>query len=399
MLLKFAIWQFLLLSGSCIYYLVYSSITIPLFLLTGILIFNQKKSVRTKVSLKNNLLKIVPLIIYVLLNNIILHRDVTTHLYLTFIFYALATCLIISSVSFKLFREKLLKYLNILCILSIFAEIYVLLGGAPNHVTSDNFDFILYLGFFNPMPGGHLRNASIYWEPGVFQIVLISILSFSTDMFFKKREQKKLILPIICLILSNSTTGYLAMAIIVFGLTFKTKIGKKHPILLPVVYGVSASIVYLIITSPIVQEKFAEDNVSYVIRYNDNLALYQMTVEKPIIGYGMDSQTYKTRSIQLDNLSASNGWLYLSATNGLPMLAYFIILIFIGVKKMKRRVSPIFIVLALLLTQAAEYVAFFPTIFLFIYKFKDDRNFNSNSNIQFVENNSPSAGKRVNPKL
>ena len=118
---KFVIIQFLLCSGSRFYYLAFSKITIPLFLVTSGILWHMSGGSRKLIKYNFNIAFIITA--WTLLVNVFIHDDVTTNLYLTLIFYSLSTCFAISALDFYWFREKLLKYLNILCLISIIVQI------------------------------------------------------------------------------------------------------------------------------------------------------------------------------------------------------------------------------------------------------------------------------------
>lgn len=374
---KFVIIQFLLCSGSRFYYLAFSSITIPLFLVTSMLLWYMNRGRFNTIG--HNQKIAFAIIFWTLLVNILFHDDITTNLYLTLIFYCLSTCFAVSVLDFYWFREKLLKYLNFLCLISIIVQIMSILGLPSKVVSINGFTWSMTLGIFNCDWGGNITNrmASIYWEPGVFQIVLIYVLCLFSDQYSRisyiKTNMTKFILPIICLLWTQSTTGYFAFAILVLGISMSIAKAKKDKIkyILIVLFGFM--IIYYIVNSNAVQGKFdrgSESYSSYTIRYADNIALLRMSSEKPITGYGMDSKSYLKRSFQLDNMSASNGWLYNTATNGIVSTLLFIVFIWNGLKRFKGCIHPVFIFLSLFVSQCNEYIMFFPTTFMFIYKFR-----------------------------
>lgn len=374
---KFVVIQFLLCSGSRFYYLAFSNITIPLFLVTSGLLWYISGGGRNLIRYNFNIAFIITA--WTLLVNVLIHDDVTTNLYLTLIFYSLSTCFAISVLDFYWFREKLLKYLNVLCFISIIVQIMSILGLPSRVVSINGFTWTMTLGIFNCNWGGNIINrmASIYWEPGVFQIVLIYVLCLFSDQYSKmsyiRANINKFILPIICLLWTQSTVGYFAFAILVLGISMSIAKAKKDKMKYMVIVLSGFTVIYYIINSNAVQDKFdssSESYASYTIRYADNMALLKMSSEKPITGYGMDSKKYLKRSFQLDNNTASNGWLYNTATNGVVLTLLFIVFIWCGIRRFKGHIHPIFIFLSLFVSQCNEYIMFFPTIFMFIYKFR-----------------------------
>lgn len=76
---------------------------------------------------------------------------------------------------------------------------------------------LLCLGLTNVdlTPNNILRNWGPFWEPGVFQIYLnLSIIFLLLE---EKRDYKKIIVNIAAIISTFSTTGYIALALIIFG--------------------------------------------------------------------------------------------------------------------------------------------------------------------------------------
>ena len=56
--------------------------------------------------------------------------------------------------------------------------------------------------------------------------------------------------------------------------------------------------------------------------------MIQMISERPLVGYGIDSEDYDMRSLELNNRTSSNGILALCASFGLPIMFFYIITAF-----------------------------------------------------------------------
>lgn len=160
-------------------------------------------------------------------------------------------------------------------------------------------DLISGLNTINP------RNSGIFWEPGAFQGYLnlaLYFCLFQEKNGGQKEKKNKIAILIIAILSTQSTSGYLVLAMIIMMYYF-SKIRRKAVtwktiLLLILILIAGVALLY----SPVVQDKFTDNSISYSIRLNDNLSGLIAVFEKPILGLGYSSSEYTTI---LENLGIS----------------------------------------------------------------------------------------------
>ena len=235
--------------------------------------------------------------------------------------------------------------------------------------------------FFNVAWGGETsRLSSIYWEPGQFQIIILFTLCLFVDelrcISKFKYLLKKFGILFLALLMTISTTGYLAFAILILSVFFYSQVEKKKNILtylFCIVCGLFFA--FLLWNSSIVQDKLEQRNeiserTSYAIRMADNIACINITLSSPYYGYGIDTKSLKSQLFMNGSETSSNGWLYTSACLGVPYLLFLLICIYKRVKDMNPGIPIILVVIVLFVSQCNEYATFFPIMYMYIFKFK-----------------------------
>jgi O-antigen ligase len=232
-------------------------------------------------------------------------------------------------------------------------------------------------GIIDTPIGGIYKLASIFWEPGQFQIVLIYILCLFIDDILKHISSFKYLISnyslfVVCLLLTGSTTAYLTLGFLLTGiLVVGVRVKRSYKILL-IILGMLISVG--LFNSSIVQDKFAqkdsaEDN-SYNTRLLDNLAALNITLENPIFGAGVCSQKKLNYYLKTDREESSNGWLSTSASFGIPFLLIMLYLMFSNLRVIYGNKIAIVVFITLVFSQAAEAVIYFPYMWLYIFKWK-----------------------------
>ncbi len=213
------------------------------------------------------------------------------------------------------------------------------------------------------------RNRGLYWEPGVFQIIL-NIYLFLV-IFEKKEHLKKALFPILVIITTFSTTGILIMFLLISYHIMKNKLRKLN---------LKKIFISLLIAGPLLMLLFinvenklkSEVNPSAALRTYDQLMGLQIISENPIIGIGLDPTKYvkslKTIDIgpydisELDiDRGSSNGILIIGVSFGLPILFLFLYSLYQQSLFFNKRIFFLLIFLELL----SEPLIGFPLIFLF----------------------------------
>ena len=84
------------------------------------------------------------------------------------------------------------------------------------------------------------KNMGMFWEPGAFAGVLTLCLALNLNNFtyYWKKHRFKLVIVILALITSQSTTGYIVGAVILFFVLYQTKKISVYLFILPVVIAI-----------------------------------------------------------------------------------------------------------------------------------------------------------------
>lgn len=361
------------LCGAVRFFLEWGIVCIPLLLILGLLIF--LKEGNRKLNILNGLL----IIIFPLLNVLFINPNLLSNLAYSCLLLLISGVFIISSFDFYQFREMWLKWMKWLCLISIVVQILhdiniISPGG------SDIRGCLTTLYFFN-CDWGQYRLSSIYWEPGQFQIVLTYTLVMFTDELGRWEKFnlmfRKFGVLFVAFIMTNSTTGYISILLIVVAIFLYSK-KTKMSLVKKLLYLIPLSIIILImINSNTIQEKIVQSQnldsgsaTSTAIRLQDNLALIEVTKDAPFFGFGLDTKEMLERKMYYGSITSSNGWLYASAAFGLVYIILFLYVIYSRVTEMPRSIPSLMILLILFISQCNEYLIFFPYMLPFIYKFK-----------------------------
>lgn len=290
---------------------------------------------------------------------------------LGFIFQSLGSYLILNNISYKAFKRKYLKLVFLMCVYAI--PIYLLIEYeiSPFPVIEKGFFWSCmgvtvgwYSGLFH-------RFAGFYHEPGACQIILnLALILYINDIRswnLSKSEKLELLVILIGVVLTKSTGAYLTLLVIALCCFFE-KI--KSRFFLPI-FVVMSLCIYSIWASDVVQNKFYKedgDSVSLMMRQADNLAMFQMTLEEPWIGWGLGSVDHLKRSDALGNISNSNGILYMTSSVGIPWLILFLFFLLMGIYGLGfRNISLLFVLLAFLMLESNERFIECPVSYILLF--------------------------------
>lgn len=322
------------------------------------------------------------IVFFVLINQFLLQSSMVSFDFIRIIIYGIGSFFIISSVNFYSFREKLLKVLTLFLIPSIIVQILYM----SSLISSHPFEigdrvFYMSLGIFNvEWAGVDTRMSSIYWEPGQCQLVIVLVMSLFFDELVRIKNLfhlvKKYGVLFFALVMTNSTMGYLCLGYILMIIMLSNMKGQKNKLLFLLYLAVALFFSYVILQSAVVQDKFEQREevnqmTSFAIRASDNIALFNITMDSPFLGVGIGTELFDSLSDKYDNITGSNGWLWLSATCGIPFLLFYLVNIFKKIKLMNSGVNPYVILFLIVLTQANEWGVFFPILFLYMFRYAD----------------------------
>lgn len=217
------------------------------------------------------------------------------------------------------------------------------------------------------------RCAGPYWEPGAFQIVLNYALVLYFEEISKLKISRNDGLKILCvttaIIMTQSTAGFINLIILALIIIVNIKV-KKRQLFKYICAGiVLISFSGILLSSDTIQKKFFQkgyEGTSYEVRQSDNLAMLQMTYEKPFVGYGLVSNEFRHRGNTLGNITSSNGLLVITSQLGIPFFICIIIALYSSLKRYFPNKTPLFLLLILLL-QTTEVFFYFPISFLFLF--------------------------------
>ncbi len=365
----------ILLSGAVRFYLEWGAIFIPLMLISGILLYFSTED------REPNYLNAAVILLFPIVNVLFINPDLTSNFAYSCILILLSGYFIISSFGFYDFREKWLQCVKWLCIISIPIQFLHDFGIIPTGGV-DIRGNVTTLFFFN-CDWGFSRLSSIYWECGQFQIVLIYTLLMFTDELsqwdYIQPLLKKFGVILFALLMTQSTTGYVCLMLLVLGLFVFSK-NVYLSILQKILLVIPLFVVFLVIfSSNTIQEKITqsqntevEKESSTAIRLQDNLALIDIIAESPYVGFGIETSSLAKRQYLNDSITSSNGWLYTAASLGVVYVIAFFILMYARIKERPRGIPALVIFGICFLSQCNEYIVFLPYMLPFLYRFKPE---------------------------
>lgn len=318
--------------------------------------------------------------ISIIINITCFNDDTVDNLAISIIIWSIASYLIICRYNFNRFKYIYLRIIFIISFISISTFILYKLSIIHPIQTPRPEGGYYYLFLWQNF--GALthtdRLSSIFHEPGAYQIYLVfAIIFYAKELKYNlinKHEKIYLSVIVIAIIMTKSTAAYLITALLIFVIFKNSYIFRRYKLI--AIVG-SLSLFILIANSTVVKEKFDSESGSYEsydVRYNDNLAMLKMTFEKPIIGYGLGTKQWYKRSYELNNITGSNGILFMSSSLGILWLFIYIIFIVKAIKKMKLHIPTILILIIFLLLESNEAYVQVAISYLFIVQFAKERN-------------------------
>ena len=328
---------------------------------------------RGKVSKNNSLIYATVLVTAVLANRLFFNPDASGQMWLAHIFTCVSSLLFFSSYNFNIFKKCLLDVLAVILAFSIPLHLIDIAVGIPGAVTTytDPWHSERIFLFFKL----NERLQGIWGEPGVTQIFInTTFLLYIPEIRNKslsKSDLIKLVILLIALLLGISTTGFLVLAVLVAALYYSSR-KKLSTISKVVLFPVAVLILYFLIYSPAVQDKFSQDRdayTSYGNRYRDNIANLRMALDRPFTGYGMGTSAYSTASDKYENLTSSNGVFAMAARIGFWWLFLYVPFLIVCIKKYNLKVPLILSLTAILMMEFNEDFIEFPFSYLFLMNF------------------------------
>jgi len=376
--------MFVVTSGAVFYvYVLSPAISYMLLLLIGIFnkvalkVGNKDRHVRHNTSW----MYIIFVCVIALLGDLYYQHSYDDRNLMGYIVILLAAYIIISTYNFQYFRKLLTNIVFFIVLLGI--PIFTLseydLLPTTSIVTSHGDSYTMFLCYTLGWPNLFHRFSGIWHEPGACQIVLNTILWLHFKEMvtwnWEKKELIKILVITIGSIITFSTGSYLSLMLLFLSVAINLKLRTKNKVGMRMLFALTLGIaVYFIFNSDTVQNKlFREDTeeskMSTVARTADAIALWEMTKERPLLGYGLGSHAFWTTSTSLGNTANSSGLLTFSASFGMIWLLIFVITAYIRMRKLGFGKASVLLLLAVLIMQFNEKYIEYPITNIFIFSF------------------------------
>ena len=233
-----------------------------------------------------------------------------------------------SNITAESFKRKYVNIITGICVVSLVCYVLVNVLGLSLPFTGTYGDPNYYGTFYYQVKFGNImevRNSGPYGEAGMFAIAIILALAFLLFSESDKSEKgyiKKIVILVITLLSTQSGTGMICFAILLF--VFICKYGMsvntlKNPLMLLVVIFMVVGFYYAESTHGIIENKVINQGGSYGTRMEDTLTGYEIAAENFFTGTGICNdyteawvgKTTESRSNGLANFAASTGYLFL----------------------------------------------------------------------------------------
>ena len=211
-----------------------STMTIALWIVTAIAVFKYNIKIQRTI-----LYTFLILILCMLLTTILKFENIVNHA--SIVFSYLVVMLYVNRVDFLDFQDIFIKVMFCICVISLigfFAYIFLPVLYKINPVVT----YTTYSNLFIYVDTQHYtRNMGLFWEPGAFQTFVNIALLF--EILKKEINIKIIVVFIMTIITTYSTTGYLAL-ILVLGLLIIKK--GKNPKIQGAIIAIILALVILI---------------------------------------------------------------------------------------------------------------------------------------------------------
>ena len=279
------------------------------------------------------------------------------------------------SYNYKEISDYIYIVCRIVCVLgAINFVLYTFVPDMYVEMTNDNSGYFVYSisYFFNYLPHKYhfiTRNQGLFWEPGVFAVVLN--LHLFDVLIERSKNFKKAILPIFLIITTFSTSGLVLMTCIVSYWFFFI---RKMKFIYGIVIGSFFAAVFVPFLIDNTKEKVDQDSQSAAIRAYDLYMGVEIIKSYPMFGVGMNPDNYlkltKTVDIgpfDINSFDTSRGctntFISVASRLGIPLLLLFVL----GIYNQKIYKKNSLFMLVMFLALSSEPLFDLPFIFLLLY--------------------------------
>ena len=220
--------------------------------------------------------------------------------------------LVINLLSFNTFIIKYIKQIFVLSSFSLFFYFTLLvypglINFLPKLPSIDpyQYNFLIYV-YEVPRFSVFPRNMSIFYEPGVFQgLIVVAVLFLKFLNINTKKLYKYYFIFLVALLTTFSTTAYICIIGIILIKLKEFKYSKLISIVLIIIMSLAFS---LGLFNIVLQNKLQDpkSSVSSLRRFTDVQIETKMFLEKPFFGYGYDYFTVKKQ--ELDKSDSVEVW-------------------------------------------------------------------------------------------
>lgn len=379
-------WFMLMCSGTVIFNIKYNSLFIPLFVMYSVSYVVLKE--KGKLKIKTNEFVLLLAIVCFMLGSTVIHFNdgVALNGVVQKLLYLLGTWFACKAMSYKEYKYCYENLTAVLCVVAIIIQMLCILGRLPYRWTDINGRlFPLALGHCVSWRNGDFyRLSGLYIEPGMFQIVInIAIMYLIDDIGRddnkkgKRRTVLFLIIYIASVLMTMSTSGYITLIILMsIGIIrYWNRISNKQikKILFVLIPVVLSAIIYAVLHSSVIVDKFEKSNYSLLIRKNDIFAGISLIFSRPIFGYGYGTRKLSAAFSATGIANISSGLLGESISFGIVVTIILLVLVITNVKGNSKYISNVSIIIYLI-SNISEACLFFPIMLAFCFSFKLDQN-------------------------
>lgn len=185
-----------------------------------------------------------------------------------------------------------------------------------------------------------IRNSSIFWEPGMYQIFLnycVYYLLFQKK-FISFRDKINLILLSVSILSTTSTSGIMVLIILYVLKIYSTRTTSKLILILKLFSNIALTLGGILAIIYLINQK--SGSVSMIERMNDLLIPIKLFWEKPFFGWGyLNYDIYDIYTVLSNNKGNSNGIMSLLYQTGLIGVIFYSYYIMIMIKSMSNKLT------------------------------------------------------------
>lgn len=331
------------------------------------------------INLNSSISFIICIIVLCIANYLVYNVDYKDNSTIGYIICLFATYLIISRYDFRYFRHLLTNLVFWICLIGIPVFLLFQFDILPTYNMSvqSGSNYTMFLVYTLGWPEAFGRFTGIWHEAGACQIILNTVLWLHFDNIvnwtWEDGQLKKILVILLATLLTMSTGGYMVLMLLILAVVMNMKIEGRYKALIYFTMFIFALVALaLIFYSPVVQNKLfndEDDNVSKMDRLADIVALWQMTWERPLLGYGLGSTEFWQLSDRYGNTACSTGLLTYSASLGITWLICFSCFLYAGIRRFNMGKASIILLIAVVMMQFNEKFIEYPITNIFIFKF------------------------------